>query len=229
MSLLAKISVDTDERSARLAGIGLMLLVDLHVLVRRCAGQIHGRDLFGRAIAVAAGLRGADRAVADRSGGIAANSLGWNGRGCNCCGSMLSTLEVACVLPGDGLFAARRRHHLLSGLSDFRHRAVGDRAARACRLAALERDRDRLLRRADRAASVVADGQLAGADRARRQHVVRGADADHPLAARDAGYRAGVVAIRRHLPARRAVVADRLGDAEPRQPRRCSRPRAAFR
>ena len=73
---------------------------------------------------------------------------------------------------------------------------------------------DRLLRRADRAAAFGADHQLAGDDRARRQPVVCGPDADHPLAAGDAGYRAGVVAIRRHLPLRRADVAVRLGDAE---------------
>src|SRR5260370_36189698 len=39
--------------------------VDIHVLVRRCAGKVHGRDVFGRTIAVAARLRGADRAHAD--------------------------------------------------------------------------------------------------------------------------------------------------------------------
>src|SRR6202012_3762623 len=38
--------------------------VDLDVLVWRCARQIHGCDLFGRAIAVAAGMRGAGRAAA---------------------------------------------------------------------------------------------------------------------------------------------------------------------
>ena len=89
---------------------------------------------------------------------------------------------------------------------------------RAGRLAALERDPDRLLRRADRAASVDADRELAGDDRARRQPVVCVPDADHALAAGDAGYRAGVVAIRRHVPARRADVAVRLGDADARQP-----------
>ena len=75
------------------------------------------------------------------------------------------------------------------------------------------RDPDRLLRRADRAAALGADRQLAGDDRARRQPVVCAADADHALAARDARYRDGVVAIRRHLPAGRADVAVRLGDA----------------
>src|SRR6202035_3403887 len=49
--------------------------VDIHILLRRCAREIHGRDLFGRATAVAARLRGADPAVADdlaASGGIRA-------------------------------------------------------------------------------------------------------------------------------------------------------------
>ena len=91
------------------------------------------------------------------------------------------------------------------------------------------RDPDRLLRRADRAASVGADRELAGDDRARRQPVVCVADADHALAARDAGYRAGVVAIRRHVPARRADVADRLGDADARAASACSPRRASFR
>ncbi len=70
---------------------------------------------------------------------------------------------------------------------------------RARRLAALDRDPDRVLRRADRAASVDADRELARDDRARRQPVVCVPDADHALAAGDAGYRAGVVAIRRHV------------------------------
>ncbi len=58
--------------------------VDLHVLVRRRARQIHRRDLFGRAIAVAARLRGAARAVADDLAAARRVSRGWNGRGCNC-------------------------------------------------------------------------------------------------------------------------------------------------
>ena len=51
------------------------------------------------------------------------------------------------------------------------------------------------------------------------------ADADHALAARDARHRDGVVAIRRHVPARRADVAVRLGDAERGQPRAVRRRR----
>ena len=115
------------------------------------------------------------------------------------------------------LSAARRRHHLLPGLADLRHRAVGHRARRTGRLAALDRDPDRLLRRADRAAPVHADRKLACDDRARRQPVVCIPDADHALAAIDAGYRADDLAIRRHIPSRRADVTDRLGDADPRQ------------
>ena len=202
MDLLAK-TIGPSGRALRAAGRHRPdAAVGLHVLVRRCAGQIHGRDLFGRAIAVAARLRGAGRAVADdlaasrrvhpAGTAVAAiapgGALDPGGRG---------------VLPRHRLSAARRRHHLLSGLSDLRHGAVGNRAARACRLAALERGPDRLLRRADCAAALVADGELAGDDRARRQPVVCGADADHALAAGDAGYRAGVGAVRRHLPARR--------------------------
>ena len=131
----------------------------------------------------------------------------------------LSTLEVAAFFLATVYLPLADVITYYLACSDLRHRAVGDRAARACRLAALERGADRVLRRADRAAAVGADGELAGDDRARRQPVVCAADADHPLAAGDAGYRAGVVAVRRHLRARRADVAVRLGDAEPRQPR----------
>ena len=99
---------------------------------------------------------------------------------------------------------------------------------RAGRLAALERDPDRLLRRSDCAAALVANRELAGDDRARRQPVVCVADADHALVAGDAGYRAGIVAIRRHVPARRADVADRLGHAGSRQPRHVCRRRLHF-
>src|SRR6266576_852357 len=40
-------------------------VVDIHVLVWRCAGKVHGRHLFSRTIAVAARLCGADRATTD--------------------------------------------------------------------------------------------------------------------------------------------------------------------
>ena len=56
--------------------------------------------------------------------------------------------------------------------------------------------------------------QRPGDDRARRQPVLLGADADHALAAINARYRDGVDAIRRHVPAGRADVAVRLGDAD---------------
>src|SRR5215211_7343468 len=49
----------------------------LHVLVRRRARKIHGRDLFGRAIAVAARLRRAARAGPD--GVAATRRVLWSG------------------------------------------------------------------------------------------------------------------------------------------------------
>ena len=64
MSLFAKIST-YDERSARLAGIGLMLLSIFMFSFGDALGKYHGRDLFGRAIAVAARLRGVAGAAAD--------------------------------------------------------------------------------------------------------------------------------------------------------------------
>ena len=119
------------------------------------------------------------------------------------------------LLPGDGLSAARRRHHLLSGRSDLRHRVVGDLAGRAGRLAALDRDLvgfcGVLIALRPSAQTV----SLAGADRARRQPVVCDADVDHAQPARDARHRAGVVAIHRHVLVGRGAGAVRLGDAEP--------------
>ena len=217
MSLFAKLST-YDERSARLAGIGLMLLSIFMFSFGDALGKFHGRDLFGRPVAVAARLRRAAGAAADDveaarrihppRAAVAATAarhvVHARGRG---------------VLSRHRLFAARRRHHLLPGVADLRHRAVGDRARRARRLAALDRDPGRVLRRADCDAPFHADGELAGDDRARWQSVVCLPDADHALAARDAGYRAGIVAIRRYVPARRPAVADRLGDTVTRQSR----------
>ena len=212
--LFAKISTYADERSARLAGIGLMLLSIFMFSFGDALGKFMvatysvGQLLWLRACAallVLSPMIWRQRAAFPRL------ERPW----LQLLRVMLSTARSRGVLSRDRLSAARRRHHLLPGVSDLRHRAVGDRAARARRLAALERGPDRLLRRADRAAAVGADRELAGADRARRQPVVCGADADHPLAARDAGYRAGVDAIRRHVHARRGDVAVRLGHAEP--------------
>src|SRR6478672_2021579 len=86
--------------------------VDIHVLVRRRAREVHGRDLFGRAIAVAACLRGAVGAGADD---LAASR-----------GVLPPRTPLAAIAPGDslhprsrgvfscgGLSAARRCHHLL--------------------------------------------------------------------------------------------------------------------
>src|SRR3954468_6295954 len=83
----------------------------LHVLVRRCAGQIHGCDLFGRTIALAARLRGAAGAGSDHV--EAARRV------------LASGADVAATAARDlvddrgrgvlcrrRLSAARRRHHL---------------------------------------------------------------------------------------------------------------------
>ena len=142
---------------------------------------------------------------------------------------MLSTLEVAAFFLATVYLPLADVITYYLACPIFVTALSAHRAARTSRLAALDRDPDRLLRRADRAAAVGADRELAGDDRARRQPVVCGADADHALAARDARYRAGVVAIRRHLPARRGDVAVRLGDADARQPRPVRARRAASR
>jgi hypothetical protein len=65
MNLFAKISPATDERSARLAGIGLMLLSIFMFSFGDAMGKFLVATLFGRTIAAVARLRGADRAVAD--------------------------------------------------------------------------------------------------------------------------------------------------------------------
>ena len=92
--------------------------VDLHVLVRRRAGKIHRRDLFGRTIAVASRLRGAARADADD---LAA------ARGVHASGAAVAAIAAGHaldarsrgVLSRHRLSAARRRHHLLSGVRRF--------------------------------------------------------------------------------------------------------------
>ena len=162
MSILAKISTATDERSARLAGIGLMLLSIFMFSFGDALGKFMvatysvGQLLWLRACAAL----------------IVLLPMIWRHRAA----FLHARTAVAAIAPGDalharsrgvfsrhGLSAARRCHHLLSGVSDFRHRVVGDGAARARRLAALERGPDRILRRVDRAAAVVANRKLARA------------------------------------------------------------------
>ena len=73
------------------------------------------------------------------------------------------------VLLGGRLSAARRRDHVLSGRADLRHGALRAAARREGRLAALARGARRFRRRADRAAALGRDVDLAGADRACRK------------------------------------------------------------
>ena len=126
MSLFAKIS-SYDERSARLAGIGLMLLSIFMFSFGDALGKFMvatysvGQLLWLRACAallVLLPLIWRQRAEFTRI------ERPW-----------LQLLRVAALdarsrglLSRHRLSAARRRHHLLSGLADFRHRAVGDRA-----------------------------------------------------------------------------------------------------
>ena len=72
------------------------------------------------------------------------------------------------VLLGGVVPAARRHDDVLSRGPDLRDGAVGAAAARACRLAALDRGAGRLRRRRDRAAAIVGELHAAGADRACR-------------------------------------------------------------
>src|ERR1700730_6478693 len=199
MSLFAKLST-YDERSARLAGIGLMLLSIFMFSFGDALGKFMvatysvGQLLWLRACAallVLAPMMWRHRAGFMRVGGPVVHAAG-AAVAAAAAGDAVHARSRG-VFPRHRLSAVRRRHHLLSGLSDFRHRAVGDPAARARRLAALDRRPGRLLRRADCAASLDSDGELAGDDRARRQPVVCVPDADHALVAGDAGYRAGVV------------------------------------
>ena len=152
MSLLRKI-LDRSRRALRAAGRHRAdAAVDLDVLVRRCIGQIHRRDLFGRAIAVAARLRGAGRcwrrSIWRHRVEFRRLERPW-----------LQLLRVPCFRRWKSRRSFSQPSICRSPTSspiiwhaDFRHGTVGDRAARACRLAALERGPDRVLRRADRAA-----------------------------------------------------------------------------
>src|ERR1700760_4421 len=128
MSLLSKISAHHDERSAHLAGIGLMLFsiflfsfgdalgkfmvatysVGQLLWLRACAALIVLAPMIWRE---GGGLPRPGRPLAAVAPGRALDA---GGRG---------------VLPSHRLSATCRRHHLLPGLPDLRHRAVGDRAA----------------------------------------------------------------------------------------------------
>src|SRR3984957_8916370 len=138
MNLLAKISTATDDRSARLAGIALMLVA---------VGLFAFGDTLGKFI-------------------VATYSVG-----------QLLLLRATAAL-------------FVLSPSIWRQRSEFGRLERPWLqllrviLSALDRDPDRVLRRADCAAALGADGDMAGDDRAFRQHVVRGADGDHALAAR---------------------------------------------
>src|SRR5215210_3233685 len=202
MSILAKISTATDERSARLAGIGLMLLSMFMFSFGDALGKFMvatysvGQLLWLRACAAL----------------IVLLPLIWRNRAdftrlerpwLQLLRVTLSTLEVA------AFFLATVYLPLA---------AVGYRAARARRLEALERGPDRLLRRIDCAAPILANCKLACDDCARRQLLLCVVDADHPLAAGGPGHRAGVNPIRRHVHAWRAAVAIWLGHTQRRQP-----------
>jgi len=212
MNLFAKLS-SYDERSARLAGIGLMLLsifmfsfgdamgkfivatysVGQLLLLRACAALLVLMPMMWRQRAEFAHL---ERPLLQLLR-VALSTL-------EVAAFFLATVYLpladvityylACPIFVTALSAIMLREHV--------------------RLAALDRRSDRFLRRVDRAASVRTDRELAGDDRARRQSVVCTADVDHALAAGDAGYRAGIVAIHRHVAARRAARAIRLGDAQ---------------
>ena len=86
MSIFAKISTDTDERSARLAGIGLMLVSIFMFSFGDALGKFMvatysvGQLLWLRACAALIVL---SPSIWRQS---RANSPGWSGRGCNCSG-----------------------------------------------------------------------------------------------------------------------------------------------
>ncbi len=131
MNLLAKISITADERSARLAGIGLMVLSVFMFSFGDALGKFIvatysvGQLLWLRACAALIVLSPIDLA---RPSGIL---RGWSGRGCSCCGSILSTLEVAAFFLATVYLPLADVITYYLAASDFRHRAVGDRAARA--------------------------------------------------------------------------------------------------
>ena len=212
MTLLSKISTGLDERSARLAGIGLMLLgvfmfsfgdaLGKYMVATYSVGQL----LWLRACAALLVLL---PIVWRQRAAFLPLERPW----LQLLRVILSTLEVVAFflatvyLPlADVITYYLACPIFVTALSAIVLRErVGWRRWSAVLIG--------FLRGADRAAAVDADGELAGADRARRQHVVCVSDADHPLAARDAGHRAGIHAIHRHVRARCADVAVRLGHA----------------
>ena len=109
------------------------------------------------------------------------------------------------VLRRDGLSAAGRCDHLLHGGADLRHRAVGGRARRARRLAALDAVAVGFCGVLIALNPSAQTRELAGADRARRQSRLCGADGGDALPARHLRHGAGLepVCARRCCSARR--------------------------
>ena len=153
MTLLSKISTGLDERSARLAGIGLMLLgvfmfsfgdaLGKYMVATYSVGQL----LWLRACAALLVLL---PIVWRQRAAFLPLERPW----LQLLRVLLSTLEVVAFFCATVYLPLADAITYYLACSDFRHRAVGDGAARARRLAALERGPDRFLRGADRAAAV---------------------------------------------------------------------------
>ena len=208
MSILSKISTDTDAHSARLAGIALMLVSVCMFAFGDALGKFIvatysvGQLLLLRATAALIVLSPAIWRHRRRI------FSAWSGPWLQLLRVVLSTLEVAAFFLATVYLplADVITYYLACPIFVTALSAIG--APRAGRLAALERRRDRVLRCADRAAAVSPDRDMAGDDRARRLYGVRGADADHAFAAGDVRYRAGLSRSScRHLHAFGAVLA----------------------
>ncbi len=211
-AMFAKLSADANNRSARLAGIGLMLLgiflfsfgdaLGKFIVGTYSVGQLLLLAQYGIAdpgltadLAVSGAVR---HFAAARTAGSPGGSVHGGSRG---------------VFRRSHLSAARRHHHVLPRRSDLRDGGSRVLPWRACRLAAMGRDRGGIQRRPDRAATVSADHQLASTHRARRQHIVCGPDAGDAFAAGHAGYGARLEPVRRHACVRWFDRPTGLGDA----------------
>ena len=171
-----------------------------------------GRDLFGRAVPADPQRHHAAAAGAVH---LARRARGFRTRRARAAAAALRAVHGRgrAVLLGGDVPAARRRDHVLSRRPDLRHGALGAAPERAGRLAALGRGAGRLSRRPHRAAALGCDLDVAGADRADGERLLRAADDRHAHAARHARHRADEHADGQHVRVRRGGGAARLGDA----------------
>ena len=199
MSLLRENLDHTDERSARLAGIGLMLLSVFMFSFGDALGKFIVATYSVGQLLWLRGLRGADRAVAvdlaapqrilPAGAAVAAIAAGRCSRRSKSRRS--SSPPSICRSPTSSPIIWRCPIFVTALSAIVLREQVGWRRWSAVLIGFC----GVLIALRPSAQTVSWPAMIALG----RQHVVRGADADHAFAARDAGYRAGLDAIRRHV------------------------------